>query len=744
MVGAINSLADVDRSIRQKIEILKPFATGYDANGFPKFEDAKLAGIAEIGIQMLSGLDNLNLEPEVHNEAYSQVQRGLYDLADNLESAGGLDGFWDVVANVATGGAVAITKKTIDVVKTGAAIAQKSKLFNVITGGVFTVTNWVQDKAFQAIKSVRDGLVNAWKWTAATIPALVKKIGAAIVAGLKWIGSMALKLAFLVPRLAFLGLVRINFVHLATKLAPGLQEKDEAIRLGYDMAEWEKSSNRTKRILTFWTAIGGSANELATVIMLAVGNPDPQQPATNEAPAGWEWVCNQDDSFLMYNGYDYIFGGNGSFQLLPVSEVNKKAPNIDEPTTVTANSSLFGWDMVCPVMKQVYRLKNSSTSVSNSGPVGWSWVCMEGDETTIQPNSDYVYGVEGRFLLSNSTFILKRVDGQTKVSVTSDLFGGDPYQGKQKKVWVLKSISTASTITSGFTAISPNMSKGVFGLGSVQDPKDLVPICGDLIENITDVLNYSNKVNAFLNLVRLNYSGLASKLLPVYQNHSDLDTQELSKLIVARVKIESLIVSIGGDASQLRAAVLEGAGKNQLNGLGDYGVSATITAAAAILAKVYSWLKDVDLAKLVKNCKTVADLFKKKTPESIDADQKKAATEVVVDNSKTDKKIVDEYDKLANQYGSDGLVENTPTTTSNPTSSGSTAFSSTPTNSNPSSSGSPAFANTNKSIIDPQPDIAPDTGSKMPIYIGVGVLAAGVIYVMSQDKPKGRGRKKRR
>ena len=44
MVGAINSLADVDRSIRQKIEILKPFATGYDANGFPKFEDAKLAG----------------------------------------------------------------------------------------------------------------------------------------------------------------------------------------------------------------------------------------------------------------------------------------------------------------------------------------------------------------------------------------------------------------------------------------------------------------------------------------------------------------------------------------------------------------------------------------------------------------------------------------------------------------------------------------------------------------------------
>lgn len=66
---------------------------------------------------------------------------------------------------------------------------------------------------------------------------------------------------------AFLGLVRINFFALASRLYPGLLSQTEAVAKGLTPSQWQAYYNSTQNVLNTWYKWGGNRTEFKNVVL---------------------------------------------------------------------------------------------------------------------------------------------------------------------------------------------------------------------------------------------------------------------------------------------------------------------------------------------------------------------------------------------------------------------------------------------------------------------------------------------
>lgn len=306
-LGEINSIGEI-----AKINILRPFMLSMDGLGGFEFQSPAMAGWCQLGYEMLNGIDGLGLIPQVQAEAYRQIQKGLYaagiynhpenmDYVLGYERLGGVDGLggffsdvWDGVSNAAnkvadvTKSAVnTVVNKTADVVKKStSAVMQATSFVNKTATGLVQkaadavgagnlikpltqATNWVTDAAGKAVTSVTNAVTNSWAWSTNAINDLAIKIGKATQQGLKWLGSKALTLFLAPARIAFLGLLKVNFCAMATKLTPGCHDEKTATELNYNMDVWKVAKDRFDRLAAFWGTMGGDVTQLTATILTA-------------------------------------------------------------------------------------------------------------------------------------------------------------------------------------------------------------------------------------------------------------------------------------------------------------------------------------------------------------------------------------------------------------------------------------------------------------------------------------------
>jgi len=187
---------------------------------------------------------------------------------------------------------------------------------------------------------------------------------------------------------------------------------------------------------------------------------------------------------------------------------------------------------------------------------------------------------------------------------------------------------------------------GVSGLGTaplyvktrVNAAMPLLQLVGEHLKDISfnSLVNKvkGDELNNFLQALRTNSSGLATKLSLAYKpvsEASQYEKTEYRKLLDRVRAVEQLVISKGGTPAQLRSAVEAGKqvalNKRSLNQKPLGVLPAAIAPAAATLAKIGSLLKSVDYKSLLKGAlkNKVAEFVKGKTSPSKNSDADNSA-----------------------------------------------------------------------------------------------------------------------
>lgn len=722
----MNGLGEIDAQIfgigeineAAKMAVLRPFMAGVDGLGAVQYSSPVMAGFCQLGYDMMHCLDGLGLIPEVREEAYRQVQRGLFHAGvwhepDNVkylqgfESLGGLDGLgsWfssavsavtntvkkaaDVTkqavttvvkktADVAKGAASTVMNVTSQINKTATGLVQKAadavgagKLLQPITN----ITNKITDAASNAVKTVTNVVTASWEWSTQKINDLAFKIGDAVQRGLKWIGSKALTLFLAPARIAFLGLIKVNFCGMASKLSAGCHDEETAKSLGYDMAVWKIAKDRTDRVCAFWGTIGGDASQLVAAILTSK---------------------------------DLLSFGIKGIDGLSISQVTP------------SNVGQF-------VMEAAEAAYNSGAPFSAINSAAGS-------------------------AASNAMSQIARITGGNSgaMSAASSLVSRTMTDVSNK----YKNLPPKTKAVSPAVSVAPVVTKPTYDASTVQAAAPILEKIQLIIQEIKmpttkEELNAAKAISAtaFFTLLRVNYLGMASKLYPAIltagqaaNNYPTLDAAALKQIR----DVYALISAYVSAPDALNAAINEGYKKPILlkvgvNGLGYEPVStasaASVAASAPILTKVLSWLKGVKMADLLKYVKEGSEMFKKifpsgGSPQQVDAAQNNADAVLTAENTKlTDKGLEDEFSKLTANY--EGAAAG-----------GSASGGGSSDGSSANYSGSSYTGQgVAKSVSDPTPNVANGSSNSKMWLIGGGVAALAAVMLLKKD---GKGKKRRK
>lgn len=169
--------------------------------------------------------------------------------------------------------------------------------------------------------------------------------------------------------------------------------------------------------------------------------------------------------------------------------------------------------------------------------------------------------------------------------------------------------------------------------------------------------NQNNELNAFMQAVRTNYNGIATKLSLAYKPAGEAkkyDVNEYKKLLESARNTEKLVIQAGGTAAQLRDAVEAGKKIAIKQGLGAEPVSTT--AASSVIATITAWLKKLDFKKLFKG-KATSDFL---TDEQMkNAEVTAEFSEDEIDEGDPNAPVVS-LDELTKSFGAENIASSNP------------------------------------------------------------------------------------